>query len=257
MQLFLRIGRIIIKIIFFCLSFGLVAVAIFYPSLLKEFIHWLQWVVHLIGRWNRPLAFGLWFVESVPLLGMSIPGQNALFVIGWFVAQHHWISLILMVSVAVIAGDIVGYLLGKHQWEKFIEKYGRYFGIGKTEVHYIGRALDKYGARAIVISKWNGYARGIIPFVAGVTKMKWGKFMMFNVGWSVLYAAVLISLARIFVGYYQVIIPYIRWIMIGLLIVVWLYMWFFQRDSLKRYMKAKEKEIEEADLVLKEVEQKL
>lgn len=82
MHLFVRIIRLLLKIVFFTLSFGLIGIAIFYPSLLKEFIGWLQSVVHLIGWWNFPLSFGLGFIESVPLLGMTVPGQNALFVIG-------------------------------------------------------------------------------------------------------------------------------------------------------------------------------
>ncbi len=67
--------------------------------------------------------------------------------------------MVAVVTVSIICGDVVGYWLGKNQGEVFIEKYGKYFGVGKTEVRYIGRALDKYGARAIVISKRNGYAR--------------------------------------------------------------------------------------------------
>lgn len=59
MQLFLRIIQIFLKILFFVLAFGLIAVAIFYPSLLRDFIEWLHDVVRLLGRWNWPLAFGL------------------------------------------------------------------------------------------------------------------------------------------------------------------------------------------------------
>ncbi len=257
MQLFLRIIRLLLKIVFFVLAFGLIGVALFYPSLLRNFIEWLHDVVRLLGWWNWPLAFGLGFIESVPLLGMAVPGQNALFVLGGFVAQKHWLPLVALVSCAIMAGDIVGYLLWRYQWERFIEKYGKYFGIGKTEIHYLSRALDKYGARAMVLSKRNGYARGIIPFIAGTGKMKWGTFILFNILWSVVYAALLLTLARIFVWYYQTIIPYIRWIMIGVLLMVWLYLWFFKRESLKRYLKAKEKELEETEAVLKEVEHKI
>lgn len=136
-------------------------------------------------------------------------------------------------------------------------RYGKYFGIGKTEVMYIGRALEKYGAWAIVLSKRNGYARGIIPFVAGTSKMGRWRFMLFNVVGSVLYTMVLLTLAKIFVGYYEQIIPYIRWIVLGIFALVGLYFWFFKRDSLKRYIKAKEKELEEAEDVLTEVEHKI
>lgn len=81
--------------------------------------------------------------------------------------------------------------------------------------------------------------------------------MLFNIMGSVIYATVLIALAKIFVGYYQEVIPYIRWIMLGLLLLVGLYLWFFKRDSLKRYVRDKEKELEEAEAVLKEVEKKI
>ena len=111
MQLFFRIVRVTLKIVFFVLAFGLIAIALFYPSLLKDFIEWLHGVVRLLGWWNWPLAFGLGFIESVPLVGMAVPGQNALFVLGGFVAQHHWLSLIVLVTCSIICGDMVGYLL--------------------------------------------------------------------------------------------------------------------------------------------------
>ena len=257
MTLFLRGLRLVLRIFFLTLSFGLIAVAIFYPSLLKHFIEWLQGVVNILWWLNRPLAFGLGFIESIPLLGMSIPGQNALFIIGWFVAQTYWWTLTAVVAVAIILGDIVGYLIGKHMGDKFIDQFGKYFWVGKTEVQYMWRGLDKYGAWAIVLSKRNGYMRGIIPFIAWTSKMKRWTFMLFNILWSVIYAVVLITLARIFVGYYEQVIPYIRWIMLGFLVVVWSYFRFFKRDSLKRYIKDKEKELEEAESVLKEVEKKI
>ncbi len=87
--------------------------------------------------------------------------------------------------------------------------------------------------------------------------MGWGRFMLFNFIGSAVYAIILITLAKIFVGYYEIIIPYIRWIMLGILLIAGLYMWFFKRDSLKRYIRAKEKELEEAENVLTEVEHKL
>ncbi|MBP6909980.1 hypothetical protein KBC03_00015 [Patescibacteria group bacterium] len=108
-----------------------------------------------------------------------------------------------------------------------------------------------------MLSKWNGYARGIIPFVAGTSKMRWTTFMLFNFIGSVFYSVALITLAKLFVGYYEVVIPYIRRIMIGLLLLVGVYVRFFKRDSLKRYLRDKEKELEEADAVLKEVEKKI
>lgn len=257
MKLFFRILSLLFKTLFFFLTFGLLIIAIFYPSLLGDLIMWLELIVNTLGRGNWMLSFLLGFVESVPLLGAPIPWQTALFVIGGFVAQTYFWQMIVVVAISMILGDIVGYLIGKYRWEGFIDSFGQYFGVGKTEVRYIGRALDKYGPWAIVLSKWNGYARGIIPFVAGTTKMKRGVFMLFNIIGSIFYAIVLISLAKLFVGSYELVLPYIRWIVLGLFVIVGGYFWFFKRDSLKRYLRDKEKELEEAEAVLKEVEHKL
>ena len=68
MNLLVDAARIVLKALFFSLSFGLIAIAIFWPSLLKDGIERLQSVVNTLGRWNRPLSFGLGFIESVPLL---------------------------------------------------------------------------------------------------------------------------------------------------------------------------------------------
>ena len=82
--------RIVAKIVhwlnmfFIGLTIVLIFVAIFKPELFVQFIEWMKGVVETLGKWNYLLAFVSAFVESFPVIGVSVPGQNIMLLVGGF-----------------------------------------------------------------------------------------------------------------------------------------------------------------------------
>lgn len=66
-----------------------------------------------------------------------IPGQNILMLVGGFFGKQYLASIIIIAILGSIAGDIFSYVLGRYFGERFLQKYGTWFGVGTTEVSYL------------------------------------------------------------------------------------------------------------------------
>lgn len=128
------------------------------------------------------------FAETGLLLGFFLPGDSLLFVAGAFAAagKFNIALLIPLLIVAAIAGDGVGYLLGRKIGPAlFAREDSRLFKrahLQKTQDFY-----DKHGAKTIVLARFVPIVRTFAPTVAGAAQMPYATFVRFNVlggiGW--------------------------------------------------------------------------
>lgn len=75
--------------------------------------------------------------------------------------------------------------------------------------------------------------------------MHTGKFWIYNIIGSVLWAGTIITLGVTFVTYYKTILSYFSYILMGIMIVTILYIYLFKKEAFMAYMKEKEKEVED------------
>ncbi|MEE8600266.1 DedA family protein [Euzebya tangerina] len=131
------------------------------------------------------LAFG----EAAAFIGLVLPGELAVILGGVVVAQGN-ASLPVMIavaSVAAIAGDSVGYEMGRHfgprivAWEPFQRRYGE-------KVIAASAYLRERGGRAVFVGRWTSLLRALVPGLAGMSKMPYGRFLVFNVVGGVAWA---------------------------------------------------------------------
>ncbi len=122
------------------------------------------------------------FIESGLLFGFFLPGDTLLFSAGIFAAQGYFSiqTLIIGSMVAAIIGDNLGYFLGKKIGPKLNNKKDSFFfsksKINKAEVFY-----KKYGALAVIIARFVPIMRTFTPFVAGIVRMHYRKFLFYNI----------------------------------------------------------------------------
>jgi membrane-associated protein len=128
------------------------------------------------------LIGGMVFAESGLLVGFFLPGDTLLFTAGFFAAQGKlplgW--LILIVIVAAIAGDSVGYTIGRRTGHRiFRKKDGLFFRqeyIAKAEAFY-----TDHGGKTIILARFIPIIRTFAPLVAGVGNMSYKRFLSFNI----------------------------------------------------------------------------
>ena len=135
------------------------------------------------------------FAESGLFLGIFLPGDSVLFASGLLATNGFFIvgPLIMIVVVAAIAGDSVGYWFGSEVGERlYARKDSRFFKqeyLRRTERFY-----KKYGGRAVVLARFVPVVRTLAPILAGVSTMKYRVFLAYNMLGGFLWGAGMILL---------------------------------------------------------------
>jgi membrane-associated protein len=134
------------------------------------------------------LLFAIVFSETGLLVGFFLPGDSLMFLIGAVAGAGNLnmfvVNIVLM--AAAILGDSFGYALGRRTGPAIFDRPdSRWFRrehLARTHAFY-----EKYGGKTIVYARFVPIVRTFAPFVAGVGKMNYGRFISFNVfggiGW--------------------------------------------------------------------------
>ncbi len=129
------------------------------------------------------------FAETGLLAGFFLPGDSLLVTAGVVAAADGPVQigpLLVLLSVAAVAGDSVGYAIGYHLGPRlFSREDSRLFH--KDHLIRTQRFYEKYGAKTIILARFVPIVRTFAPTVAGVGKMRYRTFLIFNViggiGW--------------------------------------------------------------------------
>lgn len=136
------------------------------------------------------LVTAIVFAESGLLVGFFLPGDSLLVSAGFLAAQGHMNFPLLVVAVilAAIAGDSVGYWIGTKAGKRIMEKEDSLF-FHKDHIERANRFYEKYGSITIVIARFVAIVRTFAPFVAGMARMDYRKFVMYNAVGGILWGA--------------------------------------------------------------------
>lgn len=138
------------------------------------------------------------FAESGLLIGLVLPGDTLLFTAGFFAANGNlpliWVMVVIF--VAAIIGDNVGYYFGKKTGPRVFKKRNGVF----FRQEYAERATSFYhrhGGATIFLARFVPYIRTLAPIVAGVAKMYRPKFIFYNI-----LGALLWTITFVLLGYW-------------------------------------------------------
>ena len=168
-------------------------------------------LIHLIstvltGWLGYGLLFGVIFAETGLLTGFFLPGDSLLFTVGVVVGAGKLDLLMvnLTLMAAVLLGDTTGYFLGRRTGDLiFSRPDGRFFKkqyVLRTQAFY-----SKYGGRTMIYAKFVPIVRTFAPFMAGVGKMNYARFLSYDVFGAIGWVASLTVL-----GYYLGSVPLVR-----------------------------------------------
>jgi membrane-associated protein len=133
--------------------------------------------------------FAVVFAESGVFFGFFLPGWSMLFTAGLLASQgvFNIYYLVLILGVAAVLGDNVGFWFGKKVGNKiFIKEDSLFFNkkyLKQTEDYYA-----KYGAFTVVLARLVPLVRTFAPILAGVGNMNYRKFLFFNVVGALIWA---------------------------------------------------------------------
>ena len=180
-------------------------------------IHLLSQVI--TGWWGYALLAGIVFAESGLLVGLFLPGDSLLFTVGVVAGAGDLdiVQILVVLVIASIAGDQSGYFLGhrsgprvfsRHDSRLFKQEY-----VVRTQAFYA-----KHGGKTLIYAKFVPIVRTFAPFMAGVGRMAYGRFLSFNIfgglGW-----VVSMTLAGYYLGAVPLIRKHFEMVVIGIVVV--------------------------------------
>jgi membrane-associated protein len=157
-------------------------------------------IVTQYGTLTYLILFSIIFFETGLVILPFLPGDSLLFVAGTIAAQGSLNIglLILILFISAVVGDGVNYSIGKFLGPKVFENQ-RFKLINKKHLQKAQDFYDQKGAIFIVLARFIPIVRTFAPFVAGVSKMKYKTFIMYNIIGAALWVT-LMTLAGFFFG---------------------------------------------------------
>ena len=134
------------------------------------------------------------FGEAAIFLGFVLPGETAV-VLGGVLASRHDLSLpwlLVLVVLAAVVGDSVGYEVGKHYGDRVL----RWRLLSKHSRRLDGARgyLRAKGGSAVFLGRWTAFFRAVMPGLAGMSRMPYRRFLVFNalggLAWGVTFTLV-------------------------------------------------------------------
>ncbi|MEU9609534.1 DedA family protein [Streptomyces sp. NPDC048057] len=148
---------------------------------------------HLIGTFGLIGVLVIVFAESGLLIGFFLPGDSLLFTTGLLVTSGTldtlplWAVCVLIV-LAAVAGDQVGYLFGRKVGPALFKKPdSRFFKQENVEKAHV--FFEKYGPKSLVLARFVPIVRTFTPIIAGVSRMNYRSFVTYNIVGGVLWGA--------------------------------------------------------------------
>ena len=184
-------------------------------DIIQFFIHLLQdprgfiadWIVTLGPIWVYIPLWLIIFVETGLVIMPFLPGDSLLFTAGIFAADGgglNVIVLLVLMYIAAILGNTSNYWIGRGLGKAIVDG-GRVKSLTPERLDKTQAFFDKYGLLAIVVTRFFPIIRTIAPFVAGLGRMSFPRFTLFNVTGGVLWVSVFVLLGYFFGG-----IPFVQ-----------------------------------------------
>lgn len=196
-----------------------------------------QSIIHYGGLW---LLLFVVFAETGLLVGFFLPGDSLIFISGLVCATKPellntpFVSLLLLLMLAAIIGNIFGFWFGKKVGENLYTRKDSFL-FRKQHLITTKAFYDKHGGKALILGRFLPIIRTFAPILAGVINIDFKTFMMYNVLGAIAWIGSIASIAYFLGKQFPQIENYIGYIVIGLIVITTI-------PVLITYLKSKKKE---------------
>ena len=155
-------------------------------------------LIQQYGAWVYVLLFAIVFAETGLVVLPFLPGDTLLFIAGAMCATGQmdaWLLIVLLV-IAATTGNTVNYFVGSWIGPKVFDGHIRFLdheALMKTHGFY-----ERHGGKTLVMARFIPVVRTFAPFVAGVSKMTFHRFQLYNVSGAALWVVSLVTAGYFF-----------------------------------------------------------
>jgi membrane-associated protein len=157
------------------------------------------------GTLTYGILFGIIFAETGFVFTPFLPGDSLLFAAGTFAARGSFnvhLLVILLISAAIL-GDNVNYWIGRKLGTKLFERNSRF--LKKEYLDKTHKFYEKHGGKTIILARFFPIIRTFSPFVAGLGKMNYTKFLLNDIAGGIIWIGIFT-----FAGYFFGNIPMVK-----------------------------------------------
>lgn len=179
----------------------------------------LDFVITHYHAWTYLILFLIIFIETGLVIMPFLPGDSLLFTIGALTARGSfelWTVCTVLLAAAIL-GDTVNYAIGKYFGIKLFESKNTQL-INKKHLQTAHDFYEKYGAKTIIIARFVPIVRTFAPFVGGIGKMSYKKFMSYNVIGGILWIFSFVLMGYFF-GNLPLVKGNLKLVMVGIIIL--------------------------------------
>jgi membrane protein DedA with SNARE-associated domain len=174
-------------------------------------------VVDFLESYGLVVLFLVIMFESS---GLPLPGETVLITAAVLASQGHFdiVAVIVLAAVAAIIGDNIGYWLGRKGGRRLLLRWGFVARHAERGLPYAERFFAKHGGKTVFFARFVAVLRVFGAWVAGMTKMDWRRFLLWNAAGGICWALAY-GLAAYFFGKAAVELV-VRWGTIGFVVLI-------------------------------------
>lgn len=200
-------------------------------------LEYLTDLITRLGQWSYLLIFAVATAESAAFLGLLVPGESVVLIAGFLAGQGvlDLDALIVTVTLGATLADNLGYELGRRLGRPWAARHGTRFGLDDERLRKADAFFGRHGGKAVFLGRFVGFARALVPFIAGSTRMRYAGFLLYNALGASLWTMTVVLLGY-FVGRLAE-----RWIgkasavlaagLLMVLVLAWLWRWIVRREA--------------------------
>lgn len=150
------------------------------------------------GALTYAILFLVITAETGLIIAPFLPGDSLLFAVGAFSARGIFdpFFLFILLTIAAILGDALNYTIGARAGEKLLAQNLRL--MKQEHLDKTHRFYERWGGRTIIVARFLPIVRTFAPFLAGVAKMPYARFSLFNITGSILWVGSFLILGYFF-----------------------------------------------------------
>lgn len=193
-------------------------------TLIDIFLHLDQHLGDLttsLGGWTYVVLFLIIFCETGLVVMPFLPGDSLLFAVGALCAlpesNLHLGLMMGLLCVAAILGDAANYAIGRHFGPRvFVSETSRF--LNKKHLEYTARFYARHGGKTIILARFIPIIRTFAPFVAGIGRMDYRRFAMFNVVGGIAWVVGFLGLGFAF-GNLPIVKDQFHYVILGIIVI--------------------------------------
>ena len=163
---------------------------------MSSLLEYLLDLVARLGDWSYLIIFAAAALECAAFAGLLVPGESLVLASGFFAHQGilELDAVMAAAGLGAVAGDNVGYWLGARLGREWLLRKGSRFGLRQKRLAQVERFFQRQGPKAVFIGRFVGFARALVPFVAGASRMPYRKFVLYDALGAILWTVAFVNL---------------------------------------------------------------